>query len=228
MDAIFSRRFTACLFECGASWTRSTFDDGHVNFLEFGQWLQRGDNADLAGELGYTGCETLYYWEHDFIHHWIADRNGNGPSEAIRHGDETIAVRSASLAIRYEEWLVHHIQAWVRHSDTPGDLLALEGWDAEEAMSDLRAQLADFFGPIHAIGSVVRRWSPNNAWGTLSRMRREHYTSWPVAEVPLRPAMYHFEARSWVLERSEESRSMYRMPNFHLPADEYPSMVLGG
>lgn len=221
MDAIFSRRFSSCLFECGPHWTRSTYDDGHVNFLDFGHWLQRGDNADMAGELGYTGCETLYYWEHDFIHHWIADRNGHGISEAIRHGEDTVRVKDASLAIRYEEWLVHHIQAWVRYHDVPGDLRALEGWDAEQGMADLRSDLATFFGPFHRLSPIVRRWAPATAWEALGRMRPERYREWPVETGPLRAPLYHYEARAYVLDRGTDARERYRMPSFFMPDNEF-------
>jgi len=184
-----------------------------VNEFDFAPIIMRGTNSSLAGELGYAGSEPSYYWEHDFIHHWIADRKDEGPSEAIRSGDEHIPVEDAPLGIRYEEWLVHHIQSWIGRTDNPAFLLSCEGWDPQQAMDELRFDLGRTFGSLARLPRLVRRWSFNNALANLGYMNADEYDGpkWaPISSLAsgLPTKLVEFECG----EHATATRSFHRMP----------------
>lgn len=180
----YTRRFETCVFECFGMRTVSTFNDGHVNDSDFTNPIMWGTNSRTAYRCGYAGAEILYYWEHDFVHHWIADRKGEGPSWSMRHGDAQVSVKDSPLDNRYEETLVHYVQSYIRKPEEEAiDLLAWEGWDPTETMEALRADIRETFGGIDMGIHSERWWTARDLSDQLATLTDYWSTKRDVAEI---------------------------------------------
>lgn len=131
----------------GAHFT-TIFEDGHRKVQDFHSEIDAEGNWNQAWGNGYGADILRYYQEHDFVHHWLAERLHGGISEAIRYGDDEVPVREASLSIKYEEMLVHRIQQTLRMEASTDWIEAWEGEDGTVLISDLKKDLVECFGSM--------------------------------------------------------------------------------
>lgn len=125
---------------------RTHFEDGTVKEQDFLVEVQREDNWHQSWANGYGHDYLRYYQEHDFVHHWLAERLHDDISMAIRHGDPDVGVSNAPTEIRYEELLVHRVQQTVRLGGDSEWLTSWEGVDGFKLISDLEDDLVKCFG----------------------------------------------------------------------------------
>lgn len=136
------------LVMAGALFT-TVFEDGHRKVQDFLPEIEKEANWNQAWCNGYGNDLLRYYQEHDFVHHWLAERLHDGISEAIRFGDDAVSVADASLSIKYEELMVHRMQQTIRMPDaSPEWMHAWEGVDGKGLAEDLKADLLKCFGSM--------------------------------------------------------------------------------
>lgn len=124
-------------------------------------------NWESAWWCGYGYDHVRYYQEHDFVHHWIADRYGDGISEAIHDFPIWRGVKNEDLpvSIRFEENMVHRLQLAVRQHLEDGkndhaDFLVSHYGELEPdaALADLVAQMRECFGALDLMPGAMPKW----------------------------------------------------------------------